>query len=405
MVTAAVVAMAAVLGALVGSFSNVVIHRLPQGASVVHPGSACPACGRRLGPLELIPVLSWLAQRGRCRGCAVPISIRYPLVEILMTVGFAAIAWRWSPLDHGAAFAGLAAWWTLLAIAALIDFDTFEIPDALTLPGTALLLAASYAWRGTPGLPTPQEAAIGAAMGAGLLTLVNRLGSLVLRRLRDTRERLWPIGFDQANVAAVAGTAAGLWVGLAAGAASLAANLITRRTLRLPEPVLWGAWFAALLATPLTVGVLSGVVGGIVACGAAALAGAATWWGHDLLRGEPSGGEEAAEGPEPAEGPGSKSDAPLQVAPPTPEDAEEPVAMGFGDVKLAALLGVVLGIERLLVALFVAVLIGAVVGVVQRAAGGTRLVPFGPFLALGGALSLFFGGAWIAWYLRALGLA
>lgn len=379
------VAIAGLFGALIGSFSNVVIHRLPAGTSIVHPGSSCPSCGRRLGPLELVPIVSWAAQRGRCRGCGAPVSARYPMVEALVAAGFALIAWRWSPLDEPAAFAFLAAWWTLLTIATFIDLDVHEIPDVLTLPATLVGLAAAFAWRGAEGLPSPAGAAIGAAIGAGVLTVINRLGALVLRRFRDTRERLWPIGFDQANLAALVGAAAGWAAGMAAAAASVAANLATRRTLRLPEPLVWGAWLAALALSPLGIGVVASLSGGLIACGVAALAGATVWWLHDLRRTEPrnaAGADEAADA-----------------------GADEPVAMGFGDVKLAALLGVVLGWERLLVALFLAVLIGAVAGVAQRAAGGTRVVPFGPFLALGGALGLFVGDALIAAYLGALGVA
>ena len=411
MVTATVVVLAGVLGALVGSFANVVIHRLPEGASIVHPGSACPACGRRLGPLELVPVLSWLAQRGRCRGCATAISARYPIVELLVAAGFALLAFRWSPLDHGAAYASLAAWWTILAIAALIDLDTYEIPDVLTLPGTAVLLLASFAWNGAPGLPTPLEAAIGAGIGAGVLTVVNRVGSLVLRRFRDTKERLWPIGFDQANLAAVAGTLGGAWIGLIVAGASLVANLLKRRVVRVPEPILWGAWFLALLAMPLTVGPLRGLAGGLVACGSVALLGAVTWWIHDSVRTGRAGPTDDDVGPA-SDRDVPVTGAPATALPTTPADpeardetaAEEPVAMGFGDVKLAALLGVVLGWERLLVALFAAVLIGAVIGVVGRALGGTRMIPFGPFLALGGVLALFYGATWIDLYLGLLGV-
>lgn len=388
-------AIAALFGALIGSFSNVVIHRLPAGASIVHPGSSCPSCGRRLGPLELIPILSWAAQRGRCRGCGAPVSARYPLVEALVAAGFALLAWRWSPLDEPAAFVFLAAWWTLLTIAAFIDLDVHEIPDALTLPATLAGLAAAFAWRGADGLPSPAEAATGAAIGAGVLTVINRLGALVLRRFGDTRERLWPLGFDQANLAALAGAAAGWAAGLAAAALSLLANLATRRTLRLPEPLVWGAWLAALALSPLGIGVVASLSGGLIACGVAALAGAAVWWLHDLRRGEP---RDAA-----ATGAVEGADAAASAA--ADDGADEPVAMGFGDVKLAALLGVALGWERLLVALFLAVLIGAVAGVAQRAAGGTRVVPFGPFLALGGVLGLFFGDALIIAYLGSLGVA
>ncbi|MEX2501071.1 MAG: prepilin peptidase [Trueperaceae bacterium] len=382
-----------VLGALVGSFANVVIQRLPAGRSIVRPRSACGACGRTLSPWELVPIVSWALLRARCHGCGAPISVRYPLVEAAMMLSFLAVAWRFAPWEHPVAFVAVATWWTILLIASLIDLDTFEIPDVLTLPATAAGLAAAFAWTGAPGLPGPADAALGAAIGAGLLTLINRLGAWVLRRFRDTRERLWPIGFDQANLAALAGTLGGVWVGLLAAAASTAANLATRRTLRIPEPVVWIAWGAALVVAPLGIGLLPAVTGGLAAAGAASLAGATVWWIHDLRR------------PRPAD-PGARStpDADPGAAEGADAAAEEPVAMGFGDVKLAALLGVVLGWDRLLVALFAAVLVGAVVGVAQRAAGGSRTVPFGPFLALGGVIALAFGAALIDGYLGLLGL-
>lgn len=388
--TLTVVLIAVVMGALIGSFSNVVIHRLPAGTSVVHPGSSCPRCGRRLGPLELVPIVSWLVQRGRCRGCGAAIAARYPLVEGLVALGFGLMAWRWSPLDHPVAFAFLAAWWTLLVIATFIDLDRFEIPDVLTLPGLLVGLVAAFAWHGTPDLPGAAGAAFGAALGAGVLTLVNRIGALVLRRFRDTRERLWPIGFDQANLAALVGAAGGLAAGLVAAAASLLVNLVARRPVRLPEPLVWAGWAVAVAASPLGVGVVRSLGGSLAAAGTAALAGAAVWWTVDLAT-----GRSAADA----------SDAPSDDAQGTPGIDDEPVAMGFGDVKLAALLGVVLGWDRLLVGVFAAVLIGAVVGVAQRIAGGGRVVPFGPFLALGGALALFFGDAVLAAYLGALGVA
>lgn len=380
--TPTVVLIAVLFGALIGSFSNVVIYRLPSGTSIVHPGSSCPQCGRRLGPLELVPIVSWLVQRGRCRGCGAAIAARYPLVEALVALGFGLMAWRWSPLDHPVAFAFLAAWWTLLVIATFIDLDRFEIPDVLTLPGLVVGLVAALAWRGAPDLPGLAGAAFGAALGAGVLTLVNRIGALVLRRFRDTGERLWPIGFDQANLAALVGAAGGLAAGLAAAAASLLVNLVARRPLRLPEPLVWAGWAVAVAASPLGVGVVRSLGGSLAAAGTAALAGAVVWWTYDLATSRSTTESDAA-----------------------PDSDDEPVAMGFGDVKLAALLGVVLGWERLLVGLFAAVLIGAIVGVAQRIAGGGRVVPFGPFLALGGALALFFGDAVLAAYLGALGVS
>jgi leader peptidase (prepilin peptidase)/N-methyltransferase len=81
------------VGACVGSFLNVVWWRVPRGESVVSPPSHCPVCDATLTPTELIPVVSWLALRGRCRHCGMHISMRYPLVELATGVAFAAIAW------------------------------------------------------------------------------------------------------------------------------------------------------------------------------------------------------------------------------------------------------------------------------------------------------------------------
>lgn len=88
---AAEVALAALLGAAIGSFLNVVIHRLPLGESVVSPRSRCPDCGNQIGSLDNLPVLSWLLLRGRCRHCGARISIRYPAVELLTAAAFAAV--------------------------------------------------------------------------------------------------------------------------------------------------------------------------------------------------------------------------------------------------------------------------------------------------------------------------
>ena len=82
---------AGVLGGLIGSFLNVVIWRLPRGESIVSPGSRCPSCERPIAPYDNLPVVSWLLLRGRCRHCAAPISARYPLVELVTALAFAAV--------------------------------------------------------------------------------------------------------------------------------------------------------------------------------------------------------------------------------------------------------------------------------------------------------------------------
>jgi leader peptidase (prepilin peptidase) / N-methyltransferase len=121
----------AVAGLLVGSFLNVVIHRLPAGESLVTPGSHCPSCGAPVKPYDNIPVLSWLILRGRCRACGAPISIRYPLVEAGTAVLYCAVvAARGADEDVwlGIAFV------TMLVPVALIDLDHRIIPNRILLP-------------------------------------------------------------------------------------------------------------------------------------------------------------------------------------------------------------------------------------------------------------------------------
>ena len=150
--------LALALGLIVGSFSNVLIHRLPLGQSVVSPRSRCPGCGRPIAAVENVPVLSWLALRGRCRGCRAPISVRYPLVEAATGAGYFALACWLGPQPRTAVLMVLL---TALLVLALIDLDHHLLPDVITLPGTVAGLLASL----LPGPPTPLEAALSAAGG------------------------------------------------------------------------------------------------------------------------------------------------------------------------------------------------------------------------------------------------
>ena len=144
---------AAVAGLCVGSFLNVVIHRLPKmlergweeqcaelrgetvapaaAYNLVVPRSACPSCGARITALQNIPVVSWLALGGRCAGCKAPISARYPAVEVLGGLLAAAAIWRFGATPQGLAACALL--WSLLALT-MIDFDTQLLPDGITLP-------------------------------------------------------------------------------------------------------------------------------------------------------------------------------------------------------------------------------------------------------------------------------
>src|SRR5512139_3374971 len=124
-------ALVGVLGLAIGSFLNVVIHRVPRGESLLRPASHCPQCTAPVRPWHSVPVLGWLLLRGRCADCAAPISVRSPLVELGTAALFVAVGARfgWS--------ATLPAWLYLAAIAvalALIDLDVLRLPDAIVLP-------------------------------------------------------------------------------------------------------------------------------------------------------------------------------------------------------------------------------------------------------------------------------
>ncbi len=385
------------VGALIGSFANVVIYRLPLGESVVWPGSHCPHCRRRLGALELVPVASWAFLGGRCRGCGRGISARYPLVETLMALGFAGLALRYPLETYGATVLPLLVLFALLVILCAIDLDTQTLPDALTLPALAVALFGAFVYAPESGLPSPQGAVFAAALGAGILVLLNRLGALVLRRGRDTKERLWPVGMDQVNLAALGGALGGWPMGLGAAALSLGLNLALRRPLRLSEGLVYGLWALALAVSSASpfVTPLAALSGSLLASGAVALAGALFWWLRDWA-GERGVDETAAEG---------NLEGTAEIGAETDPDADdEPVAMGFGDVKLAAVLGALLGWPNLAVGLLSAFVFGAVGGVVAKALGGGRLVPFGPYLVLGALGALLYGDALLGWYLGLLGV-
>jgi leader peptidase (prepilin peptidase) / N-methyltransferase len=132
------VAFAGVFGALVGSFLNVVVHRLPRHESLVLPASHCPRCDATVKPYDNIPILSWLLLRGRCRQCGQPISPRYPLVELLVALLCVGIVLSQDMADSVALDLALV---LIVVPAALIDLEHRIIPNRLTLLGALLALA------------------------------------------------------------------------------------------------------------------------------------------------------------------------------------------------------------------------------------------------------------------------
>jgi leader peptidase (prepilin peptidase)/N-methyltransferase len=166
-------------GLLIGSFLNVVVYRVPNGLSIISPPSACPGCKTQIKAYDNVPVLSWLALRGKCRSCSSPISTRYPLVELVTAVFFVVVAIRFLPrnllaeppaqlLAHVLA---LVAFLYLAAISValgLIDVDVHRLPDAIVLPAYAvggLLLGAASVATGD------WDALVRAGAGLGILGL------------------------------------------------------------------------------------------------------------------------------------------------------------------------------------------------------------------------------------------
>lgn len=150
------------LGTAIGSFLNVVAHRLPRGASIVRPGSRCPRCGAPIRARDNLPVLSWLLLRGRCRDCGGPISPRYPLVELATGALFAGLLVARGA--HPVLWLGLVFIAVLVAVT-LIDLDHRIIPNRILAPAALAAVAISAAVQ--PGrLP---ELAIAAAAAGGFL--------------------------------------------------------------------------------------------------------------------------------------------------------------------------------------------------------------------------------------------
>jgi leader peptidase (prepilin peptidase)/N-methyltransferase len=155
---------AALFGLFIGSFLNVCIYRIARDESVVWPASHCPQCGTNIKPWDNIPVISYLILKGKCRNCSVPISIRYPVVELLSGLLAVSLLYRFGP---GVPFLIYYLWACVLLIITFIDLDIQIIPDRLSLGGIVAGLLVVY-W-----LPvTYKDAAAGLVLGGGLLLAI-----------------------------------------------------------------------------------------------------------------------------------------------------------------------------------------------------------------------------------------
>ncbi len=258
---------AAVIGLCVGSFLNVVIHRLPRMMergwavqcaelagrepepgpryNLVVPRSACPACGHRITALENVPVVSWLALRGRCSACRAAISPRYPAVELLAGALALMAIWQFGPTWKGIAACGFL--WTLIALA-FIDADTQLLPDDLTLPLMWAGLAANLF-----GLFVPLASAVIGTI-AGYLALWTLYWLFKLIRGKEG------MGYGDFKLLA----ALGAWLGwpmlpqivlvssVLGAVGGIAMILLMGRDRAVPIP--YGPWLAAAGAVALFVG-------------------------------------------------------------------------------------------------------------------------------------------------------
>ncbi|MDF7800195.1 prepilin peptidase [Pontiellaceae bacterium B1224] len=172
-----------ILGACLGSFLNVCIYRIPAELSVVKPRSRCPKCMTDLAWKDNIPIFGWLALRGKCRYCSVPISPRYPLIELLTAILFTLV---WLVYPYQLVVVPYCLLVFGLIFGSMVDFDEMWIPDRVTIGGEILGPIFSFLIPAMHGADTRMEglilSLIGLAVGFGSLWLVSVIGKLVLKK-------------------------------------------------------------------------------------------------------------------------------------------------------------------------------------------------------------------------------
>lgn len=347
---------------LIWSYAGFAANHLASWPPRWRARSRCPTCSVQLAPWELLPIVAYALLRGRCRHCRAAIGSQVLAVE----TSFVALLPLTPAIASPATALALVAWGLLLH-GAWFDARRGWIPDGLTFAALGLTLLAGVlsggvGFGGAGGGGGIADAAAGASLAAGVLALVAGLAGLTVRGGRDRRERLIPFSYDTLWTAAAVGLLTGVLPGLLAGGLQAAASALTRRTQRLPEPLLLSAWL--LIATLLVARTgFEPLRASLQAAGGwALLAGLHLAWFAPQER------SAAAE-----------TD--------TPSLEPDPEALGFGDVKLAGALGALLGTSGGLTALALAFGLGALVGLAVWPSG-RRTLPFAPLLWLGGYLTL-----------------
>jgi leader peptidase (prepilin peptidase)/N-methyltransferase len=351
-------AFAFVLGAVVGSFLNVCIYRMPLDLSVNEPRrSFCPACKKQLKWYQNIPLLSWLVLRGRCANCGSPIAFRYFVVEFVTALLFLAV-WLQSPWQVALAY------WvfvSLLLVAIFIDLEHFIIPDEVTIGGTIAGILASFL---VPGLMATDgrlrallTSALSAALGYAILWIVLEAGKKVFGKKKIQLDAPTPFSWTRM------GDDADFIVG--------------------EEKGLWSEHFSR--ETDLL----------ILHCDEAVVD--TRNLGKTDLRFHYN--RVTIEGEE------ISLDSLAQISGVVRELQIPREAMGRGDLKFLAAIGAFLGWRAVLFSVFAGSLLGSLVGLATLLVGQrvwSAKIPFGPYLAFGALIWMFFGESLLGWYLGLL---
>lgn len=260
-----VVVMAGVAGVVVGSFLNVVVYRVPLGLSVSKPRSFCPDCRRQLAWWENVPLLSWIALRGRCRVCGLSISLRYPAVELATGLVFSLVAWTWRGSLPAAGYCCLAA--SMIAIL-LVECSGHRAPLAVAGIGTGLGLpffAAAAIWEAD--WRTFVGPLAGAIIGLGVITILRQLDPTARDPRTSGRSALliagcWLGGMEADPVVVALVVGAGTYT-----LCALAVWVSSRRRVPVAPGGAGGSLAGSAAATPLAVAVSAALLAALVAQG------------------------------------------------------------------------------------------------------------------------------------------
>ena len=343
-------------GCIVGSFLNVCIYRMPLGMSIVTPKSHCPHCKYSI-PWHLnIPLVTWLALRGRCKNCGAPISLRYFVVELLTGAAFLSCWLAFGDASHSLKSMPVALVYAVflagLIAATFIDFEHFIIPDEITLGGMAVGFAASFFLPSLQGATTLNvgmwRSFIGAVVGAATIYAILRLGKLLFGRQRVKL----PVG---------------------------AKIVFGETSVHLPDKEIP---YEELFYRKSDVIALRARTVELVDRG----------YQDVLVRLSPSALEIGGEKMNPDDVPYMEAVSAEIVLPRE--------AMGLGDVKFMGAIGAFIGWQAVIFSLMLSSMIGAAVGVtliaMRRRQWSSRM-PYGPYIALAAAIWIFGGKKLVPW--------